>query len=698
MLDILIFSKDRACQLDLLLRSLKHRFREWQEASITVLYTYSNADLGRGYELVRAEHPKFEYRCELETAACFRELTLGVIGRNEHLAFLVDDDVFRADFTTDCVEYEMFASDPQIMCLSLRLDPNMDYCYPRNRPMRAPRFAGALRWEWRAAEHDWGYPMSLDGHVFRSAEIVPLIRSIEFHDPNSLEAALANSPLGNPEMICFARSKLVNLPINRVQDTVRNRHGSVDAIWLNRRFLDGERISEQTVANASVRGPHAELPLIWESSSTSGQTTQRNDHERPVGAPAGAEQTVVVMFASAATSEPLARCLEETRATGASLIFYAPDRAAKTLASELERLASRFDRGTPGSIRIEVLAVPAADRLHAIRNMRRVPGWLRVRSVVPNRLLRSMRRFVASSRARSDALGTLVRSMRRFAASSRARSDALDTFARRHLSSKAEPVDGANALAVPDLAAAPTPVRQFPLPAAVAHRPAGWETFVDELWRYRHMPGAEAVLDEDLNPQLNDRTPGNPYDQHYFFQDVWAARRVADVRPARHVDVGSRVDLVGFLTALTEVVFVDIRKLDAQIEGLQSIVGSVLAMPFPDRSLASVSCLHVAEHIGLGRYGDPLDPLGTIKAIAELQRVVAPGGQLLFSVPVGRPRTCFNAHRIHDPIAVPQFFDELQLVEFSGVDDRGRFRRFMQPTDLAGAEYACGMYLFRRPE
>jgi len=196
---------------------------------------------------------------------------------------------------------------------------------------------------------------------------------------------------------------------------------------------------------------------------------------------------------------------------------------------------------------------------------------------------------------------------------------------------------------------------------------------------------------------VGDRTPGNPYDVHYFFQDVWAARRVAEIRPALHVDVGSRVDYVGFLTAITEVVFVDIRTLDVGIEGLASVEGDVLALPFDDRSLESVSCLHVAEHIGLGRYGDPLNPNGTVEAAGELQRVIAGQGHLLFSLPVGRPRTCFNAHRIHDPREIPKLFAELELVEFAGVDDSGRFARHRQPAELASATYACGMYMFRRP-
>ena len=230
----------------------------------------------------------------------------------------------------------------------------------------------------------------------------------------------------------------------------------------------------------------------------------------------------------------------------------------------------------------------------------------------------------------------------------------------------------------------------------LVNAPRGYRSFLRDLHHYRRLVPAETVRLSEAYPQIGDRTTTSAIDPHYFHQDVWAARRVADLAPPRHVDVGSRVDYVGFLTSLTEVTFVDIRPLEVDIEGLSSVAGSVLAMPFNDRSLESLSCLHVAEHIGLGRYGDPLDPEGTAKAAAELQRVLAPSGQLLFSLPVGRARTCFNAHRIHPPAQIPAMFGELELVEFAGVDDTGRFARDLELDDLSDQSYACGMFRFER--
>ena len=221
-------------------------------------------------------------------------------------------------------------------------------------------------------------------------------------------------------------------------------------------------------------------------------------------------------------------------------------------------------------------------------------------------------------------------------------------------------------------------------------------SFFSDLRRYKRIPGAEDISARDLYPILDERTSTTAFDTHYFYQDIWAFRKILESGTKMHVDVGSKVDYVGFLSAITQVTFIDIRPLITDLPGLESKAGSILGMPYADGSVPSLSCLHVAEHIGLGRYGDPLDPLGTVKACRELQRVLAPGGNLYFGLPIGRPRVCFNAHRIHSTDQILEYFSGLKLVEFSFVDDSGRFLQDVDPAVAQDAKYGCGLFQFTK--
>ena len=234
-------------------------------------------------------------------------------------------------------------------------------------------------------------------------------------------------------------------------------------------------------------------------------------------------------------------------------------------------------------------------------------------------------------------------------------------------------------------------------PHRLYRSPSAYWRYLRDRRRYGRLDQAETLSWRDAYPQLWDRLPSSPFDTHYFHQDIWAAKCVVEHAAREHVDVGSRVDFVGFLTAVSQVTFVDLRPLAVEVENLTCLAGSILDLPFESQKLQSVSCLHVAEHVGLGRYGDQLDPSGTRRAAAELERVLAPGGQLLFSLPVGRSRVEFNAHRIHDARqVVDEMFPELDLVEFAGVDDSGVFARNRGFEELEGADYACGMFRFMR--
>ncbi|MHC4657562.1 MAG: DUF268 domain-containing protein [Planctomycetota bacterium] len=221
--------------------------------------------------------------------------------------------------------------------------------------------------------------------------------------------------------------------------------------------------------------------------------------------------------------------------------------------------------------------------------------------------------------------------------------------------------------------------------------------YIRDLRKYTKMVDAEPIKFSDTYPCLYDRTAKTSVDSHYFYQHLWAFKKIYALKPKLHVDVGSNVDFVGLLSAITKVNFIDIRPLDvSDIENLESIKGNILDLSYDDDSLESVSCLHVAEHIGLGRYGDPLDPLGTKKAAAELSRCLTKGGNLFFSLPVGKPRVCFNAHRIHSPKQILQYFSDLKLIEFTCTDDNKRFMQNINIDVLENAKYGCGMFCFTK--
>ena len=206
------------------------------------------------------------------------------------------------------------------------------------------------------------------------------------------------------------------------------------------------------------------------------------------------------------------------------------------------------------------------------------------------------------------------------------------------------------------------------------------------------------ALNIDLHPMLGDKTVKTSFDSHYVYHTAWAARVLEGEGIKKHVDIGSHHYFATLVSAFIPTHYYDYRPMEIHLSGLSSGKADLTNLDFDDNSLSSLSCMHGVEHIGLGRYGDPIDPNGDLKAMSELARVVDLGGHLLFVVPVGRPRVCFNAHRIYDPAEIINCFQDLALIEFSVVTDSGIYSRNVNPNDYIDQRYACGMYHFKKTQ
>lgn len=183
---------------------------------------------------------------------------------------------------------------------------------------------------------------------------------------------------------------------------------------------------------------------------------------------------------------------------------------------------------------------------------------------------------------------------------------------------------------------------------------------------------------------------------HYFHQDLLVARKIFARQPLRHVDIGSRIDgFVAHLLTFMPVELVDLRPVSDNVDGLTVVHTDATDLcGFANDSLDSVSSLHAAEHFGLGRYGDPVDPAACFRFMKALARVLAPGGRLYFSVPVGRERVEFNAHRVFSPQSVLDAFSGLRLLSFAAVLDDARLHPDIAPAQAAAADCACGIFEF----
>lgn len=208
----------------------------------------------------------------------------------------------------------------------------------------------------------------------------------------------------------------------------------------------------------------------------------------------------------------------------------------------------------------------------------------------------------------------------------------------------------------------------------------------------------------EIWPITYEKTKNTTFDGHYTYFPAWAIRKVLEIEKRKniekHIDFSSSLHFCSNLSAFLPVEFYDYRPANLTLSNLKSEHADLTNLKnFKDNSVKSLSCMHVIEHIGLGRYGDKIDTEGDIKAINELKRICDIGGSILFVVPVGKERIQFNAHRIYDFDTIKKLFGkDFELKEFSLIDDKNNFIENIRLDKASGLvekqSYACGCFYF----
>lgn len=249
-LTTLIFSKNRGCQLELLLRSLRFKVKH---NNLRVIYTY-DPEYKAAYDKVKKLYPNIKFILEKD----FQRQVISSI-TDEYILFLTDDEVMIDTFSEDYPEFLKFQANEDIICLNLRMAHNYDYDFRKDKQVPIPQFNDGM-WEWKNYRHGWGYPMSIGSHIYRKKDILPVLKAAVFSGPHMLERIMRGR-LDKPLMIGFKKAKIVNISVNRVANNVQRSSKYIPVSYLNDKFMDGYVIDLDPIIKGAKKTRSYFMPL-----------------------------------------------------------------------------------------------------------------------------------------------------------------------------------------------------------------------------------------------------------------------------------------------------------------------------------------------------------------------------------------------------------------------------------------------------
>lgn len=271
MIDLIIWSKDRAAQLHLLLDSIQQNMTGIFNPYI--IYNYSNDEYMKGYDLLfDGRHcPSYIFDgLTIIKEENFRKDTMLIVGNktsdNDFIAFSTDDTVL-----TRPAEFRRGYMD-NVSVFSLRLGFNTTeqdiHAGTTQPPLNVYKDEGTtISWNFGDyhPHNNYGYPFGLDMHVYHREELYNLMKYMNFKNTNELETGLFHKKLCiSPRIRSFKQSVAVNIPVNSITQVTRagEIHSSTTE-YLNSEYLKGRRLSLDSLSKEKIVGCHQEIKLEW---------------------------------------------------------------------------------------------------------------------------------------------------------------------------------------------------------------------------------------------------------------------------------------------------------------------------------------------------------------------------------------------------------------------------------------------------
>jgi len=265
----LIFSKDRALQLQATIESFLLHCRDQYNIYLTVLYKASHELYAGQYAELKSRFPGVNFVEE----SSFREQVLSVLEKCDYILFLVDDNIFTRHFCISDITAAL-AHETDTIGLSLRLGENTTYCYMKGAIQRQPQFEKVtdyiLKYDWTSSEHDYNYPLEVSSSVYRSKEIAGFLSGMDFSNPNTLEVQMTSAEQfkqTRPKLLCYHTSVTFCNPVNKVQNVYeQNRSGTNEKYSserLSQIYQQGMVVDAGKYAGFMSNGVHQEVNLYF---------------------------------------------------------------------------------------------------------------------------------------------------------------------------------------------------------------------------------------------------------------------------------------------------------------------------------------------------------------------------------------------------------------------------------------------------